>query len=175
VHSAIGTLETSTGEKVVCNSDLGHGYITGLQTWLLLELFHGCVAHGGTGSECAAHSPGQPPGLLHIHIVGELGTIKAGTDAGNTGALIEPALGQPFMTIIASCLALEETTVEGNAAGLFTPTNEESSIATLTIFGSKGKSGITEIAVLDKVIKPRLTAFGLLESSLSDIDIYLLY
>jgi hypothetical protein len=162
--SGTGTLETSTGQKVVCKSDLGHGNITGLQTFLALVLFHGCEAHEGT-SECPAHSPGEPEGLLHIHIVGELGTIKAGTHAGNTGALLEPALGQPFLTIIASCLVPKEAAVEGSAAGLILPVNTPTTTGTLTVFGSGGKSGITEIAVLHKIIKPVLKAFGLIEAS----------
>jgi hypothetical protein len=162
--SGTGTLETSTGQKVVCKSDLGNGNITGLQTFLALVLFHGCEAHEGA-SECPAHSPGEPEGLLHIHINGELGTIKAGTDAGNTGALLEPALGGIFVTIIGSCLTPKEAAVEGTAAGLLLPVNTETTTGTLTVFGSAGKSGITEIAVLHKIFKPKLTAFGLIEAS----------
>ena len=114
--SGPGTLETSTGEKLVCTSDLGNGSITGLQTFLALILLHGCKGHSSSDSECPAHGPGQPEGLIHVHIVGELGTIKAGDGAGNIGAIIEPALGQPFVTIIGTCLAVEETAVEGTAA-----------------------------------------------------------
>jgi hypothetical protein len=92
---------------------------------LALVLLHGCIGHSSSGSECAAHSPGQPEGLIHLHINGELGTIKAGNGAGNIGALIEPAVGQPFVTIIAECLAIEEAAVEGNFAGGITPVNSE--------------------------------------------------
>jgi hypothetical protein len=167
--SGPGTLETTSGEKVVCTSDLGNGNITGLQTFLALVIFHGCVGHKST-SECPAHSPGQPAGLIHIHIVGELGTIKAGNGAGNTGALIEPALGQPFVTIIASCLGIETTAVEGTAAGELTPANSNQTTGKLIVFGSGGKSGITEISVLHKVVKPVLKAFGLVESSEATTD-----
>jgi hypothetical protein len=167
VASGPGTIETSTGEKIVCNSDLGHGNITGLQTFLALIIYHGCEAHSSGGGSCPAHSPGQPEGLIHIHAVGELGTIKAGNGAGNIGALIEPALGQPFVTIIGKCLTVEETAVEGTAAGEVTPVNSNQTTGKLIVFGSKGKSGITEIAVLHKIIKPKLTAFGLIESSVA--------
>jgi len=168
--SGPGTLETSTGEKIVCNSDLGHGNITGLQTFLALIIFHGCEGHASGGGTCPAHSPGQPAGLIHIHIVGELGTIKAGNGAGNIGAIIEPALGQPFVTIIGTCLAVEETAVEGTAAGEVTPVNSNQTTGKIIVFGSKGKSGITEIAVLHKIIKPKLAAFGLVESSEATTD-----
>jgi hypothetical protein len=167
--SGPGTLETSSGEKIVCNSDLGHGNITGLQTFLALVLFHGCIGHNGS-SECPAHSPGQPAGLIHIHIVGELGTIKAGNGAGTIGALLEPALGQPFVIIDASCLLVAEAAVEGNAAGQLTPVNSNQSTGKLTVFGSGGKSGITEIVVLHKITKPKLSAFGLIEASEATTD-----
>jgi hypothetical protein len=168
--SGPGTIETTTGEKIVCNSDLGHGNITGLQTFLALIIFHGCLGHPSGGGECPVRSPGQPSGLIHIHIVGELGTIKAGNGAGNIGAIIEPALGQPFVTIIGTCLAVEETAVEGTAAGELGGVNSNQTTGKFTIFGSKGKSGITEIAVLHKVIKPVLRAFGLVETSEAGAD-----
>ena len=128
------------------------------------------VGHSSGGGECPIRSPGQPEGLIHIHAVGELGTIKAGNGAGNIGAIFEPALGQPFVTIIGKCLAAEEASVEGNAAGELTPINSNQTTGKFIIFGSKGKSGITEIAVLHKVIKPKLTAFGLVESSETGTD-----
>jgi hypothetical protein len=162
-----GTIETSSGEKIVCNSDLGHGNITGLQTFLALVIFHGCIGHSSGGSECAVHSPGQREGLIHVHTVGELGTIKAGKGAGNIGAIIEPALGGVFVTIVASCLTVEETAIEGVLAGEFPGSNRSQTTGKLVISGSAGKSGITEISVLHKVIKPKVEAFGLVESSLS--------
>jgi hypothetical protein len=169
--SGPGTLETSTGEKIVCNSDLGHGNITGLQTFLALIIFHGCQGFPSSGgTPCPAHSPGQPAGLIHIHINGELGTIKAGNGAGNIGAIIEPALGGAFVTIIGTCLAVEETAVEGTAAGEVTPANSNQPTGKIIVFGSEGKSGITEIAVLHKIIKPVLKAFGLIESSEATTD-----
>jgi hypothetical protein len=163
--SGISTLQ-SANQNVVCNSDLGNGNITGLQTFLALVIFHGCIGHGKTSS-CPANSPGQPAGLIHIHIVGELGTIKAGNGAGNIGALIEPALSPTavFVTIIGECLEPKETAVEGNAAGELSPVNTLTTTATLTVFANGNKSGITEIAVLHKVIKPKLTSFGNAESS----------
>jgi hypothetical protein len=170
--SGTGTLETSTGEKIVCNSDLGHGNITGLQTFLALVIFHGCVGHNATsGTECPAKSPGQPNGLIHIHVNGELGTIKAGNGAGNIGAIIEPALGGIFVELEDACLAVSPTALEGDFAGEVTPINSSQSTGTLQVFaGSKGKSGITEIAVLHKIIKPKLTDFGLVETSLATTE-----
>jgi hypothetical protein len=166
--SGVSTL-TSASQNVVCNSDLGNGNITGLQTFLALVIFHGCIGHGKTTS-CPASSPGQPSGLIHIHVTGELGTIKAGNGAGNIGALIEPALGQPFVVIKGECLEPTESAVEGNAAGELSPVNTLTTTATLTVFANGNKSGITEIAVLHKVIKPKLTSFGLLESSEATTD-----
>jgi hypothetical protein len=168
--SGPGTLETSTGERIICSSDLGHGNITGLQSFLALILFHGCAAHSSEGSECPIHSPGQPGGLIHIHIVGELGTIKAGNGAGNIGAILEPALGGAFVTLIASCLEIEESAVEGSIAAELTPVNSNQSTEKLIVSGSNGKSGITEIAVLHKVIKPKILSFGLIEASESTTE-----
>jgi hypothetical protein len=165
--SGEGRLEASTGEKVTCLSDLGHGYITGPRTFLALVLFHGCKGKNATtDEECAAKSPGQPEGLIHIHVVGELGTIKKadGIITGTIGAIIEPALGTNFVTIQGSCIT--EASVTGTAAGEVTPINKEVTVGKLIVGGEKGVSDILEIVVLHKVIKPELSAFaGLVTAS----------
>jgi hypothetical protein len=167
--SGVSTLQFAS-QSFACNSDLGNGNITGLQTFLALVIFHGCVAHNGTNS-CPIRSPGQPAGLIHLHVNGELGTIKAGTGAGHIGAIIEPALSKSvFVTLIGECLEPKESAVEGNFAGELSPVNTLTTTATLTIFANGNKSGITEIAVLHKVIKPKLTSFGLVETSISSTE-----
>jgi hypothetical protein len=168
--SGVSTVQESAGQGFVCNSDLGHGNVTGLQTFLALVIFHGCVGHHGTSS-CPINSPGQPPGLIHLHVNGELGTIKAGTGAGNIGAIIEPALSKSvFVTLLGECLEPKEFGIEGNFAGELSPVNTPTTTATLTIFANGAKSGITEFVVLHKVIKPKLTSFGLFETSISGTE-----
>jgi hypothetical protein len=168
--SGSGTLEASTGERLHCLSDLGHGNITGPRTFLALIIFHGCTAHNAlSGEECPGFSPGQPEGLIHIHIIGELGTIKAGNGAGNIGAILEPALGTSFVTLKGSCIT--EANVTGTAAGEITPVKKVQTTGKLIVTGSAGTSGITEIAVLGKVIDPKLTAFaGLVTASENTTD-----
>jgi hypothetical protein len=167
VASGTGVLEASTGEKVTCLSDLGHGYITGPRTFLALVLFHGCKGKNATtDEECPAKSPGQPEGLIHIHVIGELGTIKKadGIITGSIGALIEPALGTNFVTIEGTCLTT--AAVSGTAAGEVTPLNSLQTTGKLIVGGEKGVSDILEIVVLHKVIKPKLEAFaGLVTAS----------
>jgi hypothetical protein len=165
--SGTGTLEASTGETLHCLTDLGKGNITGPHTFLILILLHGCVGRNGTtGEECPVKTPGQPEGLIHVHIVGELGTIKAGTGAGGIGAILEPALGTSFATLEGSCIT--EASVTGTAAGQVLPVGSRQTTGKFTITGSDGISGITEIAVLGKVIKPELTAFaGLVSASIA--------
>jgi hypothetical protein len=164
--SGPGTLEASDGERIACRSDLGSGRITGLQTFLALIIIHGCVGHTSGGSECGAHSPGQPEGLIHIQINGELGTIKGGT---GVGALITTDLGSSFFTIEGSCLITAGTS--GTLAGEITPVGTSQTTGKLIVTGSASKSGITEITVLGTVTKPKLTSFGgLIEASLSTTD-----
>jgi hypothetical protein len=166
ITSGPGTLEASTGERIACPTDLGSGRITGLQTFLALVIFHGCIGHTSGGSECKAHSPGQPEGLIHIQINGELGTIKGGT---GVGALLTTDLGSNFVTIEGSCLIT--AAVSGTAAGEITPVGTSQTTGKLVVTGSAGKSGITEITVLGTVTKPKLTAFGgLVEASESTTD-----
>jgi hypothetical protein len=164
VSSEASVLEAATGEFASCLSDLGRGNIAGPFTFLALVLFHSCTAFNAiTQQECPVHSPGQPSGLLHIHVIGELGTIKP---TGDIGALIEPALGTNFVTIQGTCIT--EAPVTGNVAGLITPIGKAQTISHLTFAGEKGTQSIAEIVVLHKVVKPKLTAFaGLVNASLS--------
>jgi hypothetical protein len=167
LKSGENRLEASTGENIACLSDLGHGNITGPRTFLALILFHGCKGKNATtGEECPAKTPGQPEGLIHLHVVGELGTIKKadGIITGTIGAIIEPALGTSFFTIQGSCLT--EASVTGTLAGEVTPINTPSTTGKLIIGGEKGISDVLEIVVLHKVIKPKLEAFaGLVTAS----------
>jgi hypothetical protein len=165
--SGAGILEASTGEKLTCLSDLGHGNITGPRTFLALIIFHGCKGKNATTEEeCAAKSPGQPEGLIHVHVVGELGTIKKadGIITGSIGAIIEPALGSNFFTVEGLCVTT--AAVSGTLAGEVTPINAALTTSKLIIGGEKGISDILEIVVLHKVIKPELTSFaGLVTAS----------
>jgi hypothetical protein len=163
--SGSAILEASTGEKLTCLSDLGHGNITGPRTFLALLIFHGCKGRNATtGEECPAKTAGQPEGLIHIHIVGELGTIKKadGIITGSIGAIIEPALGTNFFTIEGSCMTTAAVT--GTLAGEVTPLDSLVTTGKLIIGGERAISDILEIAVLHKVIKPKLEAFAGLET-----------
>jgi hypothetical protein len=164
--SGEGRLETNIGERITCLSDLGHGDITGPRTFLALILFHSCKGRSaGTREECPIITPGQPAGLIHVHVVGELGTIKKahGIITGTIGAVIEPALGTSFFIFEGSCIA--ESNVTGDLAGEITPINFLQTTGKLIIGGEEGISDILEIVVLHKVIKPRLEAFAGLETA----------
>jgi hypothetical protein len=167
IDSGLGILSNNTtNESFHCESDLGHGFITGPHTvGLLLVTFHGCIAIKGTES-CPGLSPGGTPGLIHLHFAsGELGTVKTSEATSGVALLLKPETGTEFVVLEGKCVTT--AAVSGSVAGEVTPVstsvNDGKVIFTAT---GPGVQKIKAVNLLGEAAKPKLTAFaGLIEAS----------
>lgn len=176
-ESGTGTLETSTGTKVSCLTDLDSGEVTGPKTvGNVVVIFHNCSSTESGG--CSVKSEGGPNASLIITktLDGELGSVKPAEAASGVGLLLLPTTGTVFVTLVGSCLPLSPSPVDGSVAGEVTPVNGAPSKDGKIIFqgsGAAGKQLIQSINVLGTVVKPTLKALGLLESNEITVDLIL--
>jgi hypothetical protein len=175
--SGTGQLETSTGTKIKCLTDLDKGEVTGPKTvGNVVVIFHNCSSPEGSG--CSVKSEGGPNSSLIITktLDGELGSVKPSLAASGVGLLLLPTTGTVFVTLEGSCLPLSPSPVDGSVAGETTPINGPSALDGKIIFQGSGAAGvqkISEINVLGTVVKPSLKALGLLESNEITVDLIL--
>src|SRR5580692_6245093 len=140
--SGTGKLETSSGTKVECLTDLDSGEVTGPKTvGNVVVIFHNC--HSPEGSGCSVKSElGPNPSLIITRTLdGELGSVKKTEAASGVGLLLLPTTGTTFVTIEGSCLPLSPSPVFGTLAGEVTPVNGTLALDGKIIFQGNGEAG----------------------------------
>jgi hypothetical protein len=165
--SGASHLENTSGTTVECTHGKTTGEITGAHTvGTVVVKFTGCTAEKG---KCSAKSKGAPASneIIVNTLNGELGTTKEATSG--VGLLLKPASGSTFVEIEASCTLISPAAVTGDIVGEATPTSKLSTTGKVVFTGSKGVAAIKSIAVLGKVEKAKLEAFGF-ESSETDTE-----
>lgn len=169
--SLLGTLE-SEKQKVECGDDHIHGFILGPHTVSGIEIeFLGCTAKEGEKAGCPAKSPGSATGDIATNLLdGELGAVTTTEAASGVGQLFLPEKGKVFTTIVAACIAPEESAVEGQVAGEVVQLNALVSEQLIVLTGSKGTQSIKSIGILGTTVKPKLTSFGAIPSSEGDVN-----
>jgi len=176
-ESGTGQLETSTGTKIKCLTDLDKGEITGAKTvGNVVVIFHNCSSTESGG--CSVKSEGGPNTSLIITktLDGELGSVKKTEAASGVGLLLLPTTGTTFVVLEGTCLPVTPSPVQGTVAGEVNPVNTTASKdGSLTFQGSGtgGQNLIRSINVLGTVLAPRLKALGLLESNEITFDLVL--
>jgi hypothetical protein len=173
-ESGTGALETSATEPVKCLSDSNGGEVTGAKTvGGVVVTFHNCSSKEGSG--CSVKSPGAATATVVTNTLdGELGSVKSTEAASGVGLLLLPTTGTTFVTLEGTCLIASPAPVVGTIAGEATPIGGTASKDGKLIFaGSKGAQKIKEINVLGTLLKPKLKALGLLESSETTVELVL--
>jgi len=175
--SGVGQLETSSGTKIKCLTDLDKGEITGPKTvGNVVVIFHNCSSPEVSG--CSVKSEGGPNTSLIITktLDGELGSVKPAEAASGVGLLLLPTTGTTFVTLEGTCLPISPSPVQGSVAGEVTPISGAASLdIKLILKGSTpGVQQIKSINVLGTTLKPVLKALGLLESNEITEDLILL-
>lgn len=160
--SGVGQLESSSGEKIECKKDTGHGEITGEATvGHVVVVFEECSGKKGT-TTCKVKSKGAT-GSEEIVIAttkGELGTVATTEATSGTGIYFTPESGKVFTTPEGSCIT--DAATEGSLAGEATPVGSSSTTGKVVFTGAAGNQSIKKITVKGTTSEsPSLTAFGI--------------
>ena len=126
--------------------------------------FTGCSSPEKGG--CSVDSPGAGSGkVLTSTLDGELGSVKTTEAKSGVGLYLLPTSGTEFVELLGTCLKVNDAKVEGTIAGEANTVKTKSLVGSLTFKGSKGVQSIKEINVLGHILKPGLTAFGVVGAS----------
>ncbi len=167
--SGAGTMYTKGAAEISCSSSSATGNIKGTKEVAnVVVTFSGCTAKNlSNESTCSAKSEGQSEGTIVTEkLVGKLVKTSVGTKVGQ---VLKPASGSTYVKVIASCLALEDTTVKGEIVGEVSPLKEAAETGKLVYnVNAKKEQAINEYSYEGKEHTGAvLKAFGLIESSLS--------
>jgi hypothetical protein len=149
-------------EVIVCSKSTIAGEIVSASTLgKAVMTYTGCKRETPSGT-CSLKSIGAKEGEIVTGLVkGELGTVSTKEAASGVGLLLKPETGSGFATLAESppC-ELGETVLEGSMAPEVATVGKKQTTNKL-VFGVKsGKQDIKEITVGSKLIKPKLSAWG---------------
>lgn len=160
-----GTSGTSileaTGEKVSCGKSEVEGATTSTTLFHVTIHYLECEGTNGiNGKKCPVMSTGAPAeNLILVLLIGHLGTVLPG---GAAGALLTPASGKTFVTLLPNSVkCIPETKVTGSVAGLVEPTGKFATTGKIVLAATGGKENIKDIDLSNgSLVEPELVAFG---------------
>jgi hypothetical protein len=117
ISGGLAQLNTTSGHEIDCPTTLGN-FSLGLILSLFLILFHKCTSKL-LFSTAPCNTPGEPSGLIHIHIHTWLGYLTNAAGEKMVGLLAQPELNGIDALIECEANALENAhiTVLGEAVG----------------------------------------------------------
>jgi hypothetical protein len=176
ILSGLSILRNIANVVVDCEKDSGAGTILNDDEVDLRVHFLNCQAFTNGKGPCTVKNPEGTNGLiLTTLLLGQLGLLHEPN--GAAGLLLKPKSGVVFTTFApieksAVCEEEIESAVEGSVAGEFEPTGKLQTLGTVKLLANaSGKQKITLILTLAGIVKPKLTSFGVIESSEEAIDV----
>ncbi len=160
---------------ILCTRGTMAGTILDDVAVLVRAHFLGCLLEEGINGPCTIKSVGAPAnGLILTELAeGLLGALHEPN--GAPGILFQPHSGHVLVELesaSAPCTT-PATAVEGSVAGLIGATGKLSTTSKV-IFAVKsatGKEEISLILVLPGIVKPKLTAYGVVEATDEHVDL----
>jgi hypothetical protein len=152
-------IPTAAAITITCGRDLLSGTIIDDDEVDARIHFLGCTLMHGTEGPCEINSFGGTNGLIITELLtGLLGLLHSPN--GGAGILLAPKAPPHIVELEATACNTPEATLDGNVAGLFSPTSKLQTTAKIVISTSGGEQEIKLILTLAGSVKPALEAYG---------------